>query len=88
MELYFSLILKINKIISTAFHFYHPCSLQDSPLHAIRCADLLPYLVRSSVWREERVLVPDVLLPLPVNADGECLTMRRPALIWTVHRRP
>lgn len=57
-------------MFSTAFNFNHLSFYQDCPLHAICCADLLPYLVRSSVWREERSLVPVVLLPIPVNADG------------------
>lgn len=60
-----------------------PLSSQDPFLYSVCSADLLPDLVRASFWARECHLVPGLLLPLPVNADGQyvMLTPRAPSTL-------
>lgn len=66
-------------------NLHHPFSSQDPLLYSVCSADLLPDVVRASVWGGEGLLVPVVLLPLPVNADGEYVATHCLADASSVH---
>ena len=74
MVLYTPPQLKCDHLFKVAFIMLSPNNppptSQDPLLYAVCGADLLPNLVRASVRRGEGHLVPYLLLPLSVNADG------------------